>query len=63
MDVDEQEPPKPKVDEASANVEAQPSIKLWERLTTKMKKLEANVEKLTTDIAKSKANQLMIMDF
>ena len=62
MDVDEQELPELEVEEANANFEVQPSIKLLEKLGTKMEKLEANVEKLTTDIAEIKANQLMIID-
>ena len=62
MEVDEQELLEPEAKEVSANVEAQPSIKLSEKLTTNMEKLEANVEKVTSDIAEIKANQLMIID-
>ena len=59
MDVDEQELPKPKVEEASA----QPSITLLEKLVAKMDKLEASVEKLTIDIVEIKANRQIIIDF
>ena len=62
MNVDEQEILEPHAEEASANVEAQSSIKLLKKWAAKMDKLEANVEKLTTDIAEIKANQLMIID-
>ena len=57
MDVNEQELLEPEAKEASANVEAQPSIKLLEKLAAKIDNLEANVEKLTTTIAEIKANQ------
>ena len=50
--VDEKDLSKPKVEEASANVE-KPSIQHH-----LLKKLAANVEKLTSDIAEIKANQL-----
>ena len=60
--VDEQELPKPEAKKASANVEAQPFIKLLEKLAANMEKLEANVEKLTSDIAEINANQLIITD-
>ena len=63
MDIDEQELPKLEAKEGSANVEAQPFIELLETLAANMKKFEANyVEKLTSDNAEIKANQLMIID-
>ena len=62
MEVDEQELPEPKAEETSANVEAQSSIKLLEKLATNIKKLDANVEKLISAIAKIKANQLIIIN-
>ena len=62
MKVDKQELSEPYAEEASANVEAQPFIKLLEKLAANMDKLEANVEKLTSDIAEINANQLIITD-
>ena len=62
MKVDEQELPEPEAEKGSANVEAQPSIKLLEKLATNMEKLKANMENLTSDIVKVKANELIIID-
>ena len=56
MEVDKQEMPEPEVEEASASVEAQPSIKFLEKLVVDMEKLDANMEKLTSDIGKIKVN-------
>ena len=59
MEVDEQELPNSEVENA---IEAQPSIKLLKKLAANKEKLEAKVEKLTSDIAEIKANQQIIID-
>ena len=63
MEVDEQELLEPEAEKASANVEAQLSIKLLEKLAANTEKLDTNVEKLMSNIAEIKANRLMIIDF
>ena len=59
IEVDEQEQPDPEAEEANVNVEAQPSIKLLEKLAVNMEKLEANVKKLMSDIVEIKGNHLL----
>ena len=50
MEVDKQALPEPEVEESSASVEAQPSIKLLEKLAANMEKLDANMKKLMSDM-------------